>query len=916
MSRPLATAVLAAASLLAACSAPEPRAASPEPSSPTTGATAPAPSAPPAEPAPPTLRLPRTFRPTGYRLTLAIDPAKPGFQGSVAIDGTLAESSSVVWLNARDLTVRSAHARAGGQDVALTAAQHGTDFLALRAASPLPAGAITLEIAYDGALDEKANSGGFRQKVGDDWYVYTQLEALYARRLFPGVDEPDSKVPYELTLEVPAGLVAVANTQPVGEEAAAPGVKRIRYAKTKPLPTYLLAFAVGPLELVDAGKTSAGAPIRIIAPRGRSKDGAYAAEVTPKIATILEQWFGIPYPYDKLDSVAIPTTVGFGAMENAGLITYRESLLLIRPADMSWNRKVKYASVGAHEMSHQWFGDLVTTAWWDDIWLNEGFATWMTNKAVERLAPEWKLSLASVEQRNGALGADSLGTARMVRQPITTIDDVYNAFDGITYSKGASVLRMFERWVGPDVFQKGVRAYLAKHAWGNATVTDFVAAIGEAAGRDVATPMSTFLDQSGAPRVFATMECSGGVGKQPYKATVTLTQERYLPKGATGDGKPRLWQVPVCIAYDRGGQRADRCELLTAPQQKVELEASSCPGWLYPNAGAVGFYRSALEAARVGQVVDHGWKHLTAEERLALFDDMRSMVARGELGLGLAIDTVPAMLRAQDRFSVGAAVELATSLEALLPPGLEPGWRAWILKTFGPAARKLGWKPRKGDDLDAETIRGALVHLVADAGDEGLRKEAVRLAKNWKALPASTRVHVLAIAADADAATFQAVREAALVEPDRVVRADLLNALTSGRDPKRVRDALALMLDDRLDVRDTEYIYHPALGHPAQRAVVEAYARDNLDKILARVPVETAARHVKLFTSACDGARRDEIAALAQQRFASFPGGQRTVAQAVETLDQCIAQRALLADQLQRAFGTDRAPRGPTPPLP
>ncbi|MBC7977845.1 MAG: M1 family peptidase, partial [Myxococcales bacterium] len=456
------------------------------------------------------LRLPRTFLPTSYAAQLAIDPAVAGFDGTVAITGTLAERAQVIWLHGHGLQVTRAVASQSGTEVALTATQHGDELLAFRAQAPLAAGTWTLTIAYKGAYDERNTSGVFKQTVAGAPYIYTQFEALYARRAFPCFDEPDSKVPWQLTLDVPAKLVAVSNTPIQRERAIAGGKKRIEFAQTKPLPSYLVAFGVGPFDVVGAGKTRGGKPVRVLTLQGRAAEAAYAAKTSAPLIDLLEELFGSPYPYEKMDMLSIPITVGFGAMENAGLITYTETLMLIDPKRASREREYRWISVAAHEIAHQWFGNLVTMAWWDDIWLNEGFANWVGRKIAARFEPSWHEERAEVGQRNEALEADSLVSARQIRQPIAVPDDILNVFDGITYNKGASVLNMFEGYVGSDVFQRGVRAYLAQHTFRNATSTDFAAAISAAAGKDVGPAFATFLEQPGTPELTATLVCDQG----------------------------------------------------------------------------------------------------------------------------------------------------------------------------------------------------------------------------------------------------------------------------------------------------------------------------------------------------------------------------------------------------------------------
>jgi alanyl aminopeptidase len=677
----------AVAIALFACSSHPPHGTGPG-----TGSDVALPDRPPPDPAAPTLRLPTSFAPTAYRATLTIDPAQPTFAGEIQIDAKLAAPSSVIWLHAEKLTIDEAYAGSAR----LTATQHGAQFLALRAPAPLAVGAVHLRIRYHGAISDQDRTGAWRAQWKGAWYLFTQFEMLSARRVFPCVDEPSSKVPWQLTLVVPSGDVALSNT--AAKVTTAQGGARYEFATTRPLPSYLVAFAVGPFELVDAGKTPSGKPLRIAAPAGRGADAANAAKTTSAIVGALESWFGTPFPYDKLDEV----TVGNGAysMENAGMIAYPESSVLIAPDDPSIGRKVDWLHLAGHEIAHQWFGDLVTMAWWDDAWLNEAFATWMSSKVVASLDPAAHAELDDVQQLGWALGQDEVPSARMIRQPIASEDDIYNAFDGITYIKGAAVIGMFERWVGPAKFQAGVRAYLKARADGNATTDDFLEEIGAAAGKDVGAPFRTFLEQAGAPRVTATVTCAKG-----EHAKVALHQERYVPRGVKAI-PAQTWQVPVCVVYgdDRGGRASRECTMLAKTDDVMTLEAQ-CPTWLYANADASGYYRVGLSAAQLDAIASKGWRALDDGERLELDADAMASVRDGELDAGAMLALVPRLLGEKQAALIEAAVVLGRRVQLLVPSAQRAGYEAWVRTTYGPLAAKLGWRTRKGDGEDAARSR-------------------------------------------------------------------------------------------------------------------------------------------------------------------------------------------------------------------
>ena len=395
-----------------------------------------------------------------------------------------------------------------------------------------------------------STTGIFRQKTGDDWYAFTQFEATDARRAFPCFDEPSYKVPWRLALTIPKGDIAVSNTPVAKEVSAGDGLRTVIFEETKPLPSYLVAFGIGPFDVVDAGRAGIKhTPIRMIVPRGQASEARYAVETTGQILALLEKYFGTPYPYAKLDNLVIPQTVRFGAMENAGLITCNERILLAKPAEETADFKRGWASVCAHETAHQWFGDLVTLAWWDDTWLNESFATWMSRKIVEQWKPEWDTPVSNVAARAGTMEGDSLATARKIRQPIESKGDIDNAFDNISYGKGAAVLAMFEAWVGPEKFQKGVRRYLGEHAFGNATYKDFLNALEAEGGAGVGKAFATFLDQPGVPLVSLDLVCGSG-------APPALSGNLYGAEGVVE--RPDL---PASDGRDRRNASPGRCGL-------------------------------------------------------------------------------------------------------------------------------------------------------------------------------------------------------------------------------------------------------------------------------------------------------------------------------------------------------------------
>jgi alanyl aminopeptidase len=900
---------------LAACGAPSQPAPHVAPAPAQAVAIVPASIATPADPVP-ELRLPTTFAPSAYTAHLTIDPGQPRFTGHIEIAGTIAERTSVVWLHAK------------GLEFTTPVEHHGDDLIALRYDTALEPGPLTITLDYTGAIDPINTAGTFSQRVGGASYVFTQHEALYARRTFPCIDEPSTKVPWTLTLDVPRGNVAVANT-PVAHESDAGELHRYEFEPTRPLPSYLIAFAVGPFDVVSAGTSKSGAPVRIVTMKGRSADAAFAAQSTARIVDLLEAWFDMPFPYPKLDILTVPLTVGFGAMENPGLITVDEQLMLLDPKKPSAVERNGYVTTAAHEIAHQWFGDLVTLAWWDDVWLNEGFAEWMETKIAGQYDPTWKPEQVALGERNAGLDADAIVSARSVRQPIVAVGDIEGAFDGITYQKAAGVLAMFESYVGADAFQRGIRAYVAARAHATATATDFIDAIGKASGKDLGAAFASFLDRPGAPEITATLACDKA------GTHVVLAQERYVPPGSPAPAAQAPWQVPICVAFEQNGKRGTTCTLLSAETGTLALPAKRCPRWIMPNVGGLGYYRVRYTKEQVKALRDEAWDALAETEQRAVFFDVSAAARRGDgrIPLLLALSFVPKLIAIGDQFAIGEAVQLPLGFERVVPAPLADKFAYYLRTTFGPGAAAVGVLPGAADTLDGELSRFSLVDAAAWHGrDPDLVAKAVELARNWRDLPIAIRRTVLVIAIDADPELGARTMREIKTEHDRARRGEMFDALASVRDVKRYEAALALILDPAIDAREAMDMLHTATTG-STRDAAERWVRENQSALLARMPRDSItglnAWFAKLFTASCDRSRRAEAREYVDAHFASLPGGTRaidrsgsaglrspaegrggeSIDQVFEAMDQCIAERERLAPQLRGWLSGIKIPR-------
>ena len=852
---------------------------------------------------PPAFRLPDGVAPTKIAATLTLVPAEDSFRGTADIDLTIARPTRVVWLHATEMTVSEAHAEIpGSKSRAARVIDGGPHFLGFAFDEALPSGPVRLSVTYTGHVSASDDRGVFRETVNGDSYLFSQFENVDARRAIPCFDEPAFKIPWQLTLRVKPSDKAFSNTPVVEEKLDADGLRTVKFAPTKPMSSYLVAFAVGPFDVVDAGKSEKSkTPVRIAVPRGKSADAAFAANAAPKILDRLETSFGIPYPFEKLDYVVVPNLVSFGAMENVGMITIAEYAALAGKGEDTVRQRQQSVLFMAHESAHQWFGDLVTMAWWDDVWLNEGFATWMERKISMEMEPSYETDLFVVEETARTMTQDGLLSARKVRQEVGSYDDISNAFDSITYQKGGAVLGMFEGFIGPDAFLKGVRGYLEKFGWKNATSNDFLAAMSAGSGVDVRAAFSSFLDQPGVPLVSATLACDASGAK------LSLAQERTLPLGSKGSATAQTWQIPVCARYGEGKQAGRACTLLTdktgeLPLPKLAGAKSACPTWVMPKESGRGYYRAAYTPKQVAALLDKKTP-LTAAERLSLVLDLRALVSTGKFPVGDALTLVSDLLKDKDPRTEGAAAGMLGWLTAdQIPEDLRPNVKRFVNKVVAPRARALGWQAKASDSTGTRQLRAQLLSTMVELGDDPkLFAEADALALKWlddpNAIEADSVDLVLGAAASrGDRKLFDRMLALFLKEKDSRRRDRLVAALGAFRDPALLKDALSLYLDPKLDPRSTISVLW---GPPYNGRAAWSFVKANFDGILARTPVETRPYLVMVTSSFCDEESRADLESFMKERSAKIMGAPRLVAQQIEGISLCIARRAAHADSLK-----------------
>ncbi|MGB8931224.1 MAG: M1 family metallopeptidase, partial [Anaeromyxobacteraceae bacterium] len=627
-------------------------------------------------------RLPEGIRPLRYDAHLEVDPEARTFKGELRLSLTLARPATEIVLHAIDLSIRHAAVRAGGRDVAVTSvvAKRASETVIIGLAAPAGPGEVTVDIGWAGRFCEGLR-GLYPAGAG---IAATQFEAADARRVFPCLDEPGFKAPWKLTVELPAatpllGNAAVESEQPGGT------TRRVTFRETPPLPTYLVALALGPLVSGPVAQVR-GVPVRTWAVAGKVALTAFGEEAALAALPRLEDYFGLPYAFGKLDQVALPEFEA-GAMENAGLITFREVALLLDPATASLAQKKRVAEVVTHELAHQWFGNLVTMRWWDDLWLNEAFATWMAYLIVDDWRPEWRMWLDFDKGKAAALALDALVSTHPIRSEVRTVAEATESFDLITYEKGGAVLRMIEGWLGDAPFREGIRLYMRRHAKGNAVADDLWGALAEASSLPVLELANAWIRQPGHPLVHVSR-----AGR-----TLQLSQRRFFSDpAAAGSGEGARWPIPLVIRWgDAEGVHETRT-LLRLEARELELPGTSPIAWATANAGSTGFYRVAYDGPALADLA-RNLGALAPAERIGLLSDEWALVRAGEREIGPVADLLVAFAGEQDHAVLDEVVGRLSVLEHRLVAGADgQRLRDRVARLFSPALASAGWEPEEG----------------------------------------------------------------------------------------------------------------------------------------------------------------------------------------------------------------------------
>jgi aminopeptidase N len=852
-------------------------------------------------------RLPRTAIPTHYSLTLDIDPTQPRFFGRTTITADVPEPTAYVVLNARDMHVVRAVASApvastpGTVDTAEALVtqrpSHGgteQDELVLEFAKPLQAGPVALTIDYDAPFATDL-AGLYRVEENGRFYAYTQFEATDARRAFPCFDEPSFKTPYDVTISSPQGMTALSNSPETGAVASPAPANRVlhTFQTSPPLSSYLVAFAVGSFDVVEGQKDPF--PIRVVTTQGRGPLARMSLDVAAGLVAKLGDYFGMRYPYAKLDLVAVPDFAA-GAMENPGLVTFRDTLLLVDPVLGTTASKRAQAEVIAHEFSHQWFGDLVTMRWWDDLWLNEGFATWAEAKMVDAWRPRFGATLEQIADTQGVMDTDALRSARAVRQPVRSTGEATEAFDGITYDKGAAVLRMIESWLGADTFRRGVQRYLHENAWKSGSAADLFASLDYVSTQSIGKIASGFLDQPGVPLVTATLSCG-----QSGESKLELRASEWRPLGEPAPDPPRAWTLPVCVASD--SMKTQSCFTLGSEPILRGL-GSQCPSWVYPNAGQSGYYRF-IASPRQLLTLAGASRSLDVADRIGLLSNIWAGVRSGSIAPSVLFEALPLFDADSNRLVVEQVVGILRGMDhALVDDAARPDFRRYVAERLLPRKRALGWEPAKAgasptpeDDERALARRTVLFALGEVAKDPGTLREAEKLAERWLSDPSSVAGDTAAIAVplaslQAGAARLAELRTAARNAGSVQDRILALRSMGNFDDPASLRQALDVTLTGELKLSELRYVFGGAARRREAADVLYGWEKEHWSELRARLTGSLARGPIiDVVGGICSQERLDEAKAFFSPKADEVPGARRPLDEAIEGAGLCIALR-------------------------
>jgi cytosol alanyl aminopeptidase len=821
------------------------------------------------------VRLGNDVVPISEAISVTTDPRSDDFSGSVAIELQVKKATPTFRFHAEDMTLTSLKLTKGSKAVGVTHAKGEDATVLVTAAAPLQPGRYNLAIDFTSKYNRQA-VGLYKMTVKETPYLFTQFQAIDARKAFPAWDEPGFKIPYELTLTIPEQYEAVSNTSPVSESKK-DGLKTIRFAKTKPLPSYLIAMAVGEFESTTIQGMSV--PGRIIAPKGQGHLTKYAAEVTPAILASLEKYFGSKHPFEKVDVLGVPEYWA-GAMENPGAITFRDTILLLDPATATPTQRQNMIRIMAHELAHMWFGDLVTMEWWDDFWLNESFADWMGDKTADQLYPEYGHALAELAGIQQVMSTDARSTTDPIRKKDVHPDEAMRNV-GIAYDKGKAVLSMFEQWIGPEKFRQGVLEHIKSNSWGNANAAEFFASLAKHSPAGTVAALETFINQPGLPLVTVELIAPN---------QVRLSQTRFT----TGQAAAQTWRIPVTLRYSDGNTTRTTAVLLDAPSKTITLQGDRID-WLFPHANAAGYYRWKMPEASMASMASKAVDTLTPAERYAFIGNLGALFRNGtihgdaylDIIGGFATDPDPQVLSTL----LGALGNVRTTFDS---DENRTRFAAYLRRTIGPALDRIGLTPKAGEPERVTTLRPQLLTLLGTYGEDErvnafMREQLPKLLENPNSVhPTLAGLVITTNARNGDAALFEEYRKRFESATLPAERARFLTGMGSFRDPAIRKKAREYSFTS--NVRPTELFNLWGVADNSQeRDELFTWLTANYETIMKRLPPAFAA-NMPFIASGCE----PERVTRAREFFKAnkIEGVERSLLRVEEQVNECAAMKA------------------------
>ena len=812
-------------------------------------------------------RLSTLIKPSYQQITLKVDPDSPTFSGETTITIDVTKATDIIGFYQKDLNIQQAYLMNGDIRIPLTVSSHGYDIQHGKATQNIAANRYTLHIVFDGNFNTTSD-GMYLSKFEGLNYVFTQFEDMYARRAFPSFDEPGFKIPYQVTVMSPEKHTVLSNTL-VNKRTVKDGWQTVEFNKTKPMPTYLVALAVGELDAYDIPNLSV--PGKIYTPKGQSQRTKFAAKNTAGILQNLESYFGSAYPYQKLDFVAVPNFT-FGAMENVGLVTYRSSLLLLddepRLAEQS-----STLNVIAHELAHMWYGNLVTMAWWDDLWLNEAFASWMASKVMMDLYPEQNFKGRLVQE--GAFGADASPTVKPVKKVVKSQTDVMDGL-GLNYSKGESILQLIESMVGEKAFQKGIQTYMKNNAFSNAQADDLWKVLSTVADFDVPTMMKTYLEQPSYPLV-------------EFAANGEISQSRYHVKGA--EVEEQTWIVPLAISYKKNG-KVSRTNLFLNTAKKTVIELAEAD-WIFPNENAMGYMRWKVSTEQLAALLED-ISVLNVREKKSLLYNTEALFSAGEIDLGEMMMVMDALVDDSNPMIGRAVVSTMSDFLYLVDKENEAIFGRFIAKKLTPWFERLGVEDKPDDSTDTSRLRGSVYGMLSRyANTPKVEKVSAQLANQYLAdpsnVPRSIATRALRnMARFSDQDWFTKLRDFYVANTDANIRGTISRAMIF-TDEQQITKALDFALSDHVSPANAMINVYAAISGLDDQTIFYIWLDKNFDALSKKMPAYHIARMPEYFSSSCDA---DNIM-LAEKFYAgkkqNFEGMARSYDIAIDSAKQCLS---------------------------